>query len=71
MKLALTEWYYWHISRKTQKFIPWVARKLPKRIKYYVVVDGLARISVFDKPDEHPGTIKGFDLLALWNPDKE
>lgn len=67
-KTAIHEWYYWHISKKTKKVIPWVARQLPKRIKYYVVINGMSYISTQVTPSAIPHEITGFDLLNLWKP---
>lgn len=68
--MLLREWKYWHISRKTQKFIPWVARKLPKRVKYFVVIDGMAAVTVRLKPDIHPEEVTGMDLLKAFEANK-
>lgn len=66
MKLWFQEWKYWHISRKTEKFIPWVARKLPNKLKYFVVIDGMSTVTVELKPNSHPDDVTGFDLLQLF-----
>jgi hypothetical protein len=61
----MREWWYWHIHRKTEKFIPWVARKLPARLKYFVVIDGMSR-EFERREDIHPENITAMDLLGLW-----
>ena len=70
-RIRLSEFWYWHAKRKFQKFIPWVARKLPKRIKYFVVIAGMSEITVRIKPDITPHEVSGFDLLYLWKEDTE
>lgn len=67
VKFTLLEWKYWNIDRKTQNFIPWVARKLPKRIKYFVVIDGMTTV----EPNEDPQGVSGMQLLDLWSERKE
>lgn len=59
-------WYYWHITRRRQKFIPWIARKLPKRIEYYVVIDGMAYHTVVVNPHIRPDDVKGWDVLRAF-----
>lgn len=64
--MDLHEWYYWHAARrKTQKFIPWVARKLPSRVKYYVVIHGMVTV----EPHDDPSDVSGMALLNLWAPE--
>lgn len=60
---AIRELKYWHVDRKTQKFLPWVARKLPKKVKYFVVIDGMVTVA----PDTYPGDVTGLELLDLWS----
>jgi hypothetical protein len=62
----MTDWYYWHIQRRTQKFIPWLARKLPTKVKYYVVIHGMVVV----EPLNNPSYVTGMQLLELWNPEK-
>lgn len=57
--------WYDHVTRKTQKFIPWVARKLPKKLKYYVVINGMSEAL---KSDQHPECVSGMDILKHWEP---
>jgi hypothetical protein len=59
---GLAEWRYWNIDRRTQRFLPWVARKLPKRIKYYVVIHGMVTV----ESDGNPSDVTGMQLLDLW-----
>lgn len=63
MKIRLQEWKYWHITRHTRKFVPWVARKLPDRVKYYVVIDGMVKV----EPDHDPTGVTGMQMLELWD----
>jgi hypothetical protein len=67
----MSEWYYWHIQRKTQKFVPWVARKLPKKLKYYVVIHGMVTVDyqITDSHYTNPSYVTGMQLLDLWAPD--
>lgn len=64
MKLRdqLHELKYWHITRRTRNFIPWVARKLPKKVKYFVVIHGMVTV----EPERDPGHVSGLQLLELW-----
>jgi hypothetical protein len=57
----LNEWKYWHIIRRTQKFIPWVARKLPKKLKYYVVVAVAVRV----EPQLNPSGVTAEQMLKF------
>ncbi len=68
LRMRVCELWYWKVSRKSQKFIPWVARKLPRKIKYYVVIDGMAHQTVSVNPKQHPDQVTGFDLLTIWKP---
>jgi hypothetical protein len=62
--MKMQEWKYWHIDRKTQKFVPWLARNLPTKVKYFVVIDGMTKV----EPDESPSEVTGLQLLDLWKP---
>lgn len=53
---------YWYVTRKTRKIVPWIARHLPRRVKYYVVIDGMVTV----EPDVEPNNVKGTQLLDLW-----
>jgi hypothetical protein len=57
-----SELWYWHISRSTSKFVPWVARKLPRKVKYYVVIHGMVSV----EPNYNPSDVTGMQLLELW-----
>lgn len=59
----LHEWKYWHITRRTREFIPWVARKLPEKLKYYVVIHGMCKV----EPNLNPSDVTGMQLLLLWD----
>jgi len=63
---ALREWRYWRVDRRARKIAPWIARKLPARIKYYVVIDGMLTVA---EPQSY-STITGMELLNLWQPVK-
>lgn len=65
--IQVREWKYWHVDRKTQKFVPWLARNLPARVKYFVVIDGMCKV----EPREYPGDVTGMQMLELWSPAKE
>lgn len=58
----LKELKYWHIDRKTRKIIPWIARKLPTKVKYYVVIHGM----VTCEPNLSPEYVSGMEMLELW-----
>lgn len=58
----IQEWRYWHISRKTRNFIPWLARKLPAKLKYYVVIHGMVTV----EPNLDPSGVSGKQMLDLW-----
>ena len=60
--VRLSEWRYWHITRRTQKFVPWVARHLPTKVKYYVVIHGMVTV----EPCGNPTDVTGRQLLDLW-----
>lgn len=64
LKLAWIELKYWRITRHTQKFVPWVARKLPTKLKYFVVIDGMVKV----QPNEDPSHVNAMDILDLWEP---
>lgn len=59
-----SEFKYFHIDRKLQKFIPWLARKLPRKLKYFVVIHGMVQV----EPNNSPEYVRGYDLLKLWEP---
>ena len=65
LPVALREFKYWHIDRKTQKFYPWLARKLPTKLKYFVVIDGMVNV----RPEGNPGEVRGLEILELWSPE--
>jgi hypothetical protein len=62
LKTRLTEWRYWHVTRYTRKFVPWVARKLPSKLKYFVVVHGMVTV----EPNLNPSDVTGVQMLNLW-----
>ena len=66
VSVQLRELRYWHIDRKTQKVIPWIARKLPERVKYYVVIHGMVTVA----DGGTPGDATGMELLELWSNEK-
>lgn len=61
-KTKLHELKYWYILRQTRKFIPWLARKLPQKLKYYVVIHGMCTV----EPNLSPEYVTGMQLLDLW-----
>ena len=67
LKDHIREWKYWHIDRKTQKFVPWVARNLPKKLKYFVVIDGMVTV----EPQFEPSGVTGMQMLKLWEKEGE
>ncbi len=58
----LQEVRYWYVTRQTRKFIPWVARHLPSKLKYWVVIDGMVRV----EPQNNPSDVMGIQILELW-----
>lgn len=62
MKIRLQEWLYWNVTRRTQKITPWVARKLPNKLKYAVVIDGMVKV----EPNGSPTAVTGMQMLDLW-----
>lgn len=62
LNMIIHEWKYWNITRHTRKFIPWVARKLPSRVKYFVVINGMVKV----EPNNNPSSVTGMQLLDLW-----
>jgi hypothetical protein len=63
----IREWLYWNVKRRTRKFVPWVARKLPDKLKYYVVIDGMCKV----EPNREPSGVTGMQMLNLWDgPDR-
>lgn len=65
-KSKLHELYYLHILRRTNKFYPWLATKLPRRLKYFVVIHGMITV----EPKYNPEHVKGMQLLDLWEDPK-
>lgn len=61
--MAIREWYYWNIRRHTRRFVPWLARKLPTSLKYYVVIHGMVTL----EPNRDPSGVRGMELLDLWS----
>lgn len=64
LQLELRWLYYYHVQRKLQSFTPWVARKLPKKLKYFVVVHGMVKV----EPGNDPSNVKAMQILDLWKP---
>jgi len=62
LRSRLHEWKYWHIDRKTRKFVPWLARVLPAKLKYFVVIDGMVKV----EPKNNPSNVSGMQILKLW-----
>lgn len=62
LKIKVSEFKYWHFTRKTQKIVPWIARKLPAKLKYYVVIHGMVTV----EQNSSPEGVTGMQLLALW-----
>jgi hypothetical protein len=62
--MSIRELKYWHVDRRTRNFIPWLARKLPTKLKYYVVIHGMVTV----EPNNNPSDITGMQLLKLWEP---
>lgn len=62
LRFRIQEWKYWHISRRTQKIVPWLARKLPKKLKYFVVIDGMVKV----EPNLSPTNVTGMQMLDLF-----
>jgi hypothetical protein len=62
LKNRIHEWKYWHITRKTRKIVPWIARKLPTKLKYYVIIDGMVTV----EPSNDPSNVSGMQMLELW-----
>lgn len=67
LKNKIREWKYWNIDRQTRKFIPWLARKLPEKLKYYVVIDGMVKV----EPEYSPENVTGMQMLNLWKTSAE
>lgn len=65
---ALQEWRYWNITRHTRDFIPWVARNLPNRVKYWVVIHGMVKVAGLHR---HPTSPTGMELLDFFADGKE
>lgn len=60
-------WFkYYYIDRKLERFIPWVARKLPKRIKYFVVIHGIAVVTGKPNCELPPDAVPAWNLLKEW-----
>lgn len=60
-------WHYWYVTRNTRKFVPWVARKLPRRVKYWVVIHGMCKA----EPNGDPSGVTGLEMLDLWESPKD
>ena len=63
LKIKIHEFKYWHYTRKVQKIIPWIARHLPRKLKYFVVIHGMVAVAKGDNPDR----VTGMDLLDHWS----
>jgi hypothetical protein len=62
LRISLTELRYWQVTRRTRKFVPWLARHLPRGLKYFVVVHGMVTV----EPSKNPSDVTGMQLLELW-----
>lgn len=62
IKSRISEWKYWNVTRHTRKFVPWLARKLPTQLKYYVVIHGMVTV----EPEYEPNKVTGMEMLDLW-----
>ena len=62
LKHRIHEWKYWHLDRQTRKFVPWLATKLPGKLKYFVVIHGMVTV----EPNANPSDVTGMQLLKLW-----
>lgn len=62
VKGMLGELRYWYVKRQTRKFIPWLARKLPTKLKYFVVIHGMVTV----EPNFSPTNVTGMQMLELW-----
>jgi hypothetical protein len=62
LKGKFQELKYWYIDRQTRKFIPWLANKLPEKLKYWVVIQGMVTV----EPNFSPENVTGMQLLNLW-----
>lgn len=62
LRISLTELRYWQVTRRTRKFVPWLARRLPRGLKYFVVVHGMVTV----EPSRDPSDVTGMQLLELW-----
>lgn len=67
VKEQLREAKYWHITRRTRKFIPWLATKLPQKLKYFVVIHGMVTV----EPNNDPSDVTGMQLLDLWKEQRD
>ena len=67
LKDRIREWKYWHVDRQTSKFVPWLARKLPEKLKYYVVIHGMVTV----EPNNNPSDVTAMQLLKLWEKEGE
>ena len=47
MKLStwISEFGYWHVTRHTRKFVPWAARNLPYKVRYWVIIYSAAKVN--------------------------
>lgn len=59
--LWVSELGYWHVTRHTRKFYPWVARKLPWKVRYWVVVNAAASVKEPESGDHR--TITWVDMV--------
>lgn len=67
MKDRINEWMYWNVRRRTEKFVPWVARKLPAKLKYFVVVHGAVTV----ERNADPSGVTAVQMLKLWGKEGE
>src|SRR4051794_496149 len=63
MRAKLHWWYYYHITRRKQRFVPWIAHHMPKRVKYWVIIDAMAHHTVVVDPNCHPDEVQAWHLL--------
>lgn len=66
----MKSWFRWHwyyqITRRKQRIVPFIARHLPKRLKYFVIIDGLAYYTVQIDASAHPSEVTAWQLVEVF-----
>lgn len=62
--IGIYELVYWYFRRPLSKVVPFIARKLPKKLKYFVIIDGMVSV----EPSNDPSSVTGLEMLEHLEP---